>query len=250
MKDLLPVYVVSVKKFTDRHLMIRRQATQFGLSIEFIWDFDVETMTPDDRARCDQNVLPLKSMSCVLKHIEAQKRLLATEHDICLVLEDDAILGAEFDRKLQNTLALAGKLEGPWLIFLGGMDNALDARFFANQGPSLIESPLSTAEAYLINREGCFERLAWLSDNLISKPADHFLAYLDTMLSIPHYRVSLPFVTQGSITGLFPTSLDSSRSNKPAWYLALRYGWNRLRKQKLPIWFSRIRAQFVRILNK
>lgn len=226
----------------DRHSVIREQARRYGLNVEFIWDYDVESITDQDRARCDQEMLPEKSMSCVLKHIEAQRRLVASGHSIALILEDDAIFSESFDSKLQETLVLAQGLRGAWLIFLGGMDNKLDPRFFQDDRFKLIESPLTTAEAYLVNRKGCIARLDWLSNNLISKPADHFLTYLDGALKIPHYRVSTPFVTQGSITGLFPTSLDASRRGKPSWYLAARYRWNRIRKQKFPLLWSRIKA--------
>jgi GR25 family glycosyltransferase involved in LPS biosynthesis len=224
--------------------MMGEQAKEFGLDLKFIWDFDVEALVDEDRARCDQEVLPPRSISCVLKHIEAQKRLIASNNDICLVLEDDAILGHQFDVKIRDTLALAIELEGPWLIFLGGMDNTLDSRFFLDDRLKLIESPLTTAEAYLINRQGCLARMGWLSNNLICKPADHFLKYVDGELGIAHYRVSTPFVTQGSITGMFATSLDASRATKPAWYLASRYRWNRFRKQTVLSWMFRIHRRF------
>lgn len=247
--DQLPVYVVSVESFVDRHALIRQQAAQHGLNVDFIWSFDAEHLTDQERSMCVEGALPVKSMSCVLKHVEAQRCLVSTSHDIALILEDDALLNDDFAVKLRSTIDLANNLSGPWLIFLGGMDNELDARFFESAEFRLIESPLTTAEAYLVNRQGCLARLDWLSKNLISLPADHFIKHLDQSLNIPHFRVSDPFVTQGSITGLFTTALDASRAKKPSWYLSTRFRWNRFRKQTLPKFCFGIVARARRFLG-
>lgn len=250
MLNKLPVYVVSAGSFGDRHALIRKQADHHGLNVEFIWSFDAEDLTDEARSMCAEAVLPVRSMSCVLKHVEAQKRLVSSFHDIALILEDDALLSDDFALKLRTTIDLANKLSGPWLIFLGGMDNALDARFFEDAQFRLIESPLTTAEAYLVNRQGCLARMDWLSQNLISLPADHFLKHLDQSLNIPHFRVSDPFVTQGSITGLFATTLDASRAKKPSWYLSMRFRWNRFRKQTLPQFCFRFVARVRSVIGK
>ena len=240
----IPVYVVSVKSFTDRHELLKRQAKQHGLRLQFIWEHDADDLSLDDLSKVRWRAMPLKSISCALKHLEAQRKLLETDHDIALVLEDDVLLFDDFGKRLLETLALVEELCKPWLVFLGGMDNSLDSRFFVNDRLRLIESPITTAEAYLINRSGCELRLKWLDCNTIPKPADHLLKELDMLLGISQFRVSIPFVTQGSITGLFPTSLDSSRGKKPSWYLSARYRWNRWRKQVFPRMVSDFKRRF------
>ena len=230
----MPVYVVSVKSFTDRHELIKQQAKQHGLNLQFIWEHDADELSLDDLPKRTLKAMPLKSISCALKHLEAQRKLLETEHDIALVLEDDVLLFDDFAKRLSETLTLVEEKNMPWLVFLGGMDNSLDSRFFDNDQLMLIESPITTAEAYLINRAGCELRLTWLNSNAVEKPADHLFKELDTILGISQFRVSIPFVTQGSITGLFSTSLDSSRGKKPSWYLSVRYRWNRWRNQVFP----------------
>lgn len=246
----MPVYVVSVKTFTDRHEHIKKQAKQHGLNLQFIWEHDAIELSPESESKFAKNAMPIKSMSCVMKHLEAQRKLLETNHDIALVLEDDALLFEDFARKLSEILILIEGKNTPWLVFLGGMDNSLDARFFKSERLTLIESPITTAEAYLINRSGCKLRLSWLENHPIAKPADHLLKELDMRLGITQFRVSSPFVTQGSITGRFATALDSSREKKPAWYLNLRYRWNRLRKQYLPRLLSRFEALCLKNLTK
>lgn len=175
-----------------------------------------------------------------MKHIEAQRKLLESDSNWCLVLEDDALLPPDFSQKMESVLSLIKAVNEPCLVFLGGTDNRLDSRFFECDSMSLIESPMTTAEAYLLNRKGCEIRLKWLDNHQIDKPADHYLKSLDKKLGITQFRVSEPFVSQGSITGIFRTSLDSSRAKHGVRYLQIKFMWNRLRKQTLPRMWAKI----------
>lgn len=235
----LKIYVVSVTTFTDRHAHMTNQAKKFGLTLEYIWAFDAEALTDETLRRFTPGALPRASMSALLKHLEAQKRMVEQAYPVCLVLEDDAILFDGFSGKLEQTLRLARGLSPGWLIFLGGADNRIDARFLDSNEFRLIEQPISTAEAYLLDLDGCRRRLNYLEQNLIDKPADHFLKAIDGYLGISHYWVSEPIVTQGSITGRFKTALDGSRGKHSAVYLLVRYWYNRLRKQIIPRLFKR-----------
>lgn len=247
-RDLL-VYVVTVSGFIDRQASILEQAKRHGLKIEFIFRYDPEAISKSDSLRCKTELLTLGAMSCVLKHIEAQKMLLARGEDYCLVLEDDAILDNLFFEKIAKVLELVERLEGPWLVFLGGMDNAFDKKFFNSKDLQLIKAPLTTAEAYLINRDSCTIRSEWLAKNLIYGPADHFLKDLDRQLGVLQLRAVPPFVTQGSITGRFSTSLDKSRANKPSWFLNIRYRWNRFRRHYVPSKTAIARRYVTRLLE-
>jgi GR25 family glycosyltransferase involved in LPS biosynthesis len=230
----LKIYVVSVTTFTERHAHMTAQAEKFGLTLEYIWAFDADALTDETVQRIKPGVLPKASMSAVLKHLEAQKLMVERGYPVCLVLEDDAILFEGFSEKLAKTLTLARTLRPGWLIFLGGADNRIDARFTQSDEFRLIEQPISTAEAYLLDVDGCRRRLDYLANNLIDKPADHFLKAIDAHLGIHHYWVSEPMVTQGSITGRFKTALDGSRGKHSAVYLLVRYWYNRIRKQIIP----------------
>jgi GR25 family glycosyltransferase involved in LPS biosynthesis len=230
----LPIYVVSVTTFEDRHRHMNAQATKYGLNLEYIWPFDADALTDVDMARVKEDALPRPSVSAVLKHLEAQTRQVDREQPVCLVLEDDAILFDGFVEKLERTLQLAKALDPGWLIFLGGADNHIDARFLESKALRLIEQPISTAEAYLLDLEGCRRRLGWFDENLIRLPADHLLKAMDEALGIRHYWASEPLATQGSITGRFRTALDSSRGKHSRIYLLMRYWYNRFRKQIVP----------------
>lgn len=238
------IFVVSVKSFIDRHRSIEMQAKKNGLLFEYIWTFDANELTETDLGRCNVSQLPIKSISTVLKHVEAQFRLVRSNREWCLVLEDDALFAADFSARYDELSNLIAEISEPCLVFLGGTDNKLDSRFYSGGSLKLIESPLTTAEAYLFNRSSAELRANWLDSNLIDGPADHFLKSLDQRLGIRHYRVSHPFVSQGSITGQFKTTLDSSRAKHGKLYLRLRFEFNRFRKQTLPRWLYSIKAIF------
>jgi hypothetical protein len=240
----LSIFVVSVTTFSERHVHMAAQAEKFGFTLEYIWAFDAEVLTDETLRRVESGTLPKASMSAVLKHLEAQKLMVERELPVCLVLEDDVILFDRFAENLTLTLTLARGLKPGWLIFLGGADNRIDARFLASGEFRLIEQPISTAEAYLLDLEGCRRRLDYLEKNLIDKPADHFLKAIDEHLGIRHYWVSEPMVTQGSITGRFKTALDGSRGKHSAVYLLVRYWYNRIRKQIMPRLVKKFHRQY------
>ena len=235
----IPVYVVSVRYFHDRHAHIDRLATRFGFEYEYIFDYDADQITLEDWSRVDQG-MSAKSASNALKHFEVQKRLNHSKHSVALVLEDDVILFDGFVKHLNKVLHLSNQLDPGWLIFLGGADNKIDRRFVYCIEPKLIENPISTAEAYLIDRAGCIERLTWLRSNIIDRQADHQLKLIDESLGLKQFWFYRPIATQGSITGEFKTALDSSRSKRSRIFLRLKYEWNRFRRQMLPRAIARI----------
>lgn len=230
---MIQIYVVSVKSFTARHEHIERMAQQFGFSFEYVWRYDADELTEADLDRVSDS-LSHKSASNVLKHFYAQELFLKTGYEIALVLEDDVILFDSFFEQLGQIIDMAKNLSPGWLIFLGGADNKLDSRFFASDKQFLVKAPITTAEAYLIDRRGCEMRSIWLETHSIDRQADHQLKLVDQQLGLGQYCVSRPIATQGSITGLFGTSLDASRSKHSPLFLKFRYTFNRIRRQILP----------------
>ena len=232
----IPVYVITVKTFFDRHAHMAALEERLGIKFEYIWNYDADDLSDDDRLRVSGD-MARQSISNVLKHFEAQRRFLATESEVCLVLEDDVLLFDTFEQNFEKVLAHIKSLAPGWLIFLGGADNKIDRRFL-RQNDGLIEQDLTTAEAYLLDRCGCQKRLDWLKMHKLDRQADHQIKLIDRALGIKHYWYSQPLATQGSITGLFSTALDASRAKHGAVYLNIRYQWNRFRRQTLPRTFA------------
>ena len=234
----LPIYVISVKSFTDRHKHIEKLSRSFGFQFKYIFDYDADELTETDWERVYPGMNP-KSVSNTLKHIEAQKLLIASGKKAGLVLEDDVILFDGFMDNLSRTLELLSQEKDGWLVFLGGADNKIDSRFTESAELRLIENPISTAEAYLIDVAGCVRRQEWFSAHVIDRQADHQLKLIDQSLGIPHFWTSIPLATQGSITGQFSTALDQSRAKHGPLFLGLKYRWNCWRRQAVPRFFGK-----------
>ena len=243
------VYVLSVKSFTERHASINAQAADLGLDIEYIWDFDVPELRKKDFQKCNTDILPPESISLVLKHFEAHRRLAQSSVNTALILEDDAIFFKGFKKGLEKYIALSNQMPDPHLILLGGADNRMPEKFLnaanesCKQENDLIEHPISTAEAYLTSKRTAKMRIDWLMKNKIELPADHLFQHIDPQLGIKHFWPPAPLATQGSITGQFKSTLDASRKSKPASFLILKYGYNRFRRQIVPRLLTSIRAQ-------
>jgi len=233
------ILVVSVKSFSDRHEHIRRLSEKFNFDYEFIFKFDPDGLTGfGGRTVCGS--LKSSSVSNVLKHLEASRMTAFGNSEMTLVLEDDVELFDDFFERLEDIISQAERLGPGWLIFLGGADNKIDKEIARSSGTSLFERPITTAEAYLIDRTGAILREQWLEKNLIDCQADHQLKKIDASMGIKQYCVSKPLATQGSITGRFKTALDESRARHSKCYLYCKYKWNRLRKQVLPRFMARL----------
>ena len=82
---LLAIYVVTTKSLPDRHKHIDKMLSSLGLRYEYIWKYDVLDINEKDLRRIDPN-LPLPSISCLLKHLEAQRLLIGSGLNLALVL--------------------------------------------------------------------------------------------------------------------------------------------------------------------
>lgn len=233
--SLVAIYVITVKSFRDRHAHIESLSKRLGFEFQYVWKYDADQLSELDLPMVSDSLAP-KSASNVLKHIEAQKMFIDSSgsEGFALILEDDVVLFDNFLSRLESIIARAKLLPPGFLIFLGGADNKIDKRFLSLSGDDLVESPITTAEAYLVDRYGCEKRLQWVEENKLTKQADHQLKQIDCELGLVQYRVAKALATQGSITGMFKTALDESRAKHSSLYLRFRFVWNQFRRQTLP----------------
>lgn len=236
------IFVITVKTFYDRIAHMQEQEKRLGLSFEYLWPFDAAELTEEDKAGIE---LPKNtSISSARKHLLAQYRLVDSGSDYAVVLEDDAILDANFAQRLIDLLGELDKLSGPWIVNLAGADSKIDDRFLFASENQLIERRIATVEGYVINRAGALLRIAEFEQRGMKVAFDHWLQQVDDALNIPHFWVAKPMLRQGSVTGEFSTVLDASRSKKPSWFLSLKFRWNVLRRQTLPRLLARFRYRW------
>lgn len=237
------VYVLSVQKFKDRIKHIENESRRIGINFEFIFKHDADKIEADIDSHFfgESPILAKPQRSLVLKHIEAWKYCLDNGHKRILVLEDDVIFHDLFMSKIRNLCAELEPLSS-YLVYLGGADTKVPPEYFLATS-SIIKNPIATTDGYITDYSACKKRLDWICNHKITMPSDYLLKKIDPMLNIDHYWSTEPLVEQGSVFGLFSTTLDSNRKRKSSFHNLIRYKFKILTRRVLPkIYYKSIAA--------
>lgn len=219
------VYVLSVKSFSDRITHIKNELTKHNLEFEFIFDYDIDEINLPDFSK--KNVLIEDNLqnahkSLLLKHIKAWENCVQNNYKNILILEDDVLLDKNFSNTLKKIIHRSSYLTPGYLIFLSGRDTRVPKEFLLSND-LLFRHPIATADGYITDFHACIKRLAWLSNNKVNLPADHLIKKIDENLEISQYWSTKTLVEQGSVFGLFPSTLDRNRQKHTLLYNFLRY---------------------------
>jgi glycosyl transferase family 25 len=235
------VYVIHARKFTGRADFIKAQLDKNEIPFEFVEAWDVEEI--DDAAirrfQAPGYDRPLKKFSCTLKHFEAMRRIAGRGQRLALVLEDDAVLADNFNEELSQMVEETKGLTPPYTIQIGCGSNMYVPPKMLRPGQRLyaVERQRAT-DSYLIGAETARLRLVWLDQNKIHLPTGHLFHIIDRDKGIRIYWSEPTIVEQGSMNGLFPTTMDPGRSHKPLWYLRWKFAFSRWRKKQLARFFQ------------
>jgi glycosyl transferase family 25 len=228
------VYVLSVKTFADRIDHVLKELDKHRIPFEFIFEYDIESLTSEiqDQYFGGHQKLELPQRSLVLKHIQAWRQCVNAGHQNILVFEDDVLLKDGFVEYLKQAMdAVPSKDEG-YLLFLGGEDTKVPDAFLLSKG-LVIENPIATAEAYVTNQQACIKRMAWLESHKVELPADFLLRAVDPACGIKQYWVKTAIASQGSVTGVFQSSLDGQRRKHSLLFNQLRFHWQKFNRKKI-----------------
>ncbi len=228
------VFVVSVRSFTDRIEHMRAEMARFGIRFEWVFDFDPETIDPAliERTFAPSDLGP-GHRSLVLKHAATWRACVERDLRRVLVLEDDVVLAGAFPQVFERAMQEADRLAPGYLIYLGCGDNRYveDA---ARSATMLVPGgPLSAADAIVFDRLAAQRRLDWMAGHRVTRPADWLMREIDRECGTPHFWLAEPVVEQGSMNGLFDSSLDEKRRRRGRLYAWLRYRWSRWRYRSL-----------------
>jgi len=224
------VFVVSVRRFTDRIEHMRRQMARFDIRFEWVFDFDPETIDPalTERTFAPSDLGP-GHRSLVLKHVATWRACVERGLRRVLVFEDDVVLAARFDQVLRRAVHEMEQLSPGYLVYLGCGDNRyLDG---AGASPRLLlpGGPLSAADAIVFDRLAAQRRLDWLQSHRVTRPADWLMREVDQQCATPHFWLAEPVVEQGSMNGRFASTLDQKRRRRGRLYAWLRFRWSKWR---------------------
>lgn len=238
------VYVLSVKKFTDRIEHINNELAKQSISFEFIFDHDIGKIDTllESKTFGLKPKIELPQRSLVLKHISAWKKCIENKYNNILVFEDDVILHESFNHEIKLVMDEVSKKNKSYLIFLGGADTRVPKEYFLSK-EKIIVNQIATADGYITDYTACKKRLAWLEDNYATLPADHLLKAIDEQEGITQYWSYKTLVQQGSVFGMFTSTLDGKRKKQSNLYNLLRYRCKIFTRRTLPSIYYRLLNQ-------
>lgn len=237
------IYVLSVKTFTDRINHIKTEFLKQNLNFEFIFDFDIPDLTSSQEYNnfsqgCD---LSLAHKSLIKKHIRAWQMCVLNNLDNVLVLEDDVILNKDFKKILNQITFRVNHINPGYLIFLGGKDTKVPLNYLLSND-IIFKNKIPTAEGYVTDFLACSKRLDWLKNKVINLPADHLINLIDSQVGNTQYWSTQAIVEQGSVFGLFSSTLDNKRMKKSKLHNQLRYFLKIFTRRSIPkllLWVAR-----------
>ncbi len=226
------VYVINVKKFVARREFMQTQLDRVGIDAEFILDWDSDDLTPEiiDEYFTGDSVSPAQ-MSCALKHITVLQRIAESGKQHSLVLEDDAILAAEFISGLNHAISESADFSGPKVIFIGSGGNFYTPKSMRQPGRHLYAMHKGRfTDSYMIDAQTAKIRLDWIRQHKMDGPIDNQFDKMDRELGIKLLWLEDPVVEQGSKTGMFDTSIEKAL---PSWLQAWSFFWEKMRRKYL-----------------
>jgi glycosyl transferase, family 25 len=226
------VYVINVKVFAERLRSILTQLERFGLQAEIIHEWDPEDITEAVAAQWFvPGALRTPQRSCALKHVAALQRISARRQRHALVLEDDALLSADFARGVERALIESANYSPESVIFIGSGGNFYTPRSQREPGRSLYPGARGRfTDSYIIGCSAAEKRLAWIARNRISQSIDNQFETIDRAEGITILWLEDPVVEQGSKNGRFVTAIDKQH---PRWLQGLQFHWEKLRRKWL-----------------
>jgi glycosyl transferase family 25 len=236
---MLPAYVIHAKSLPERRAHIQRELDRAGIAFEWVLDFDADEITSDiDRAYfADGADLTLRQKSCAMKHIVAMQRIRERGQDMALIFEDDAILVPDFCTRLTRILAEAERWPRPRVLHLGAATNFYTPAEKLRPGQTVYEGDrVRNTEAYVLGAPEAAARLDWITRHPMTLPIDFTFNESDPATGIPFLWPEPPLAEQGSLNGVFNSSL--ARKNHPRLRLRIQFAIQKFRRRYLKRWLS------------
>lgn len=234
---MLPAYVIHAKSLPERTDHIQRELDRAGIAFEWVLDFDADEITSDvDRAYfAEGSNLTLRQKSCAMKHIVAMQRIRERGQDLALIFEDDVQLVPDFIARLKRVLDEAERWPRPHILHLGAATNFYTPASQMRPGQIIyLGNRVRNTEAYVIGAREADARLDWISRHPMTKPIDITFNSSDPEMGIPFLWPEPPLAEQGSLNGLFKSSLD--RKNHSRLRLRVQFAIQKFKRRYLKRW--------------
>jgi glycosyl transferase family 25 len=226
------ILIINVKSFVERRRHVEAQLARFGLSGDFIHEYDADEITAElDQRYFAGDELNRGQKSCALKHVAALRRISERGWQRCLVLEDDVVLADDFIEGVKAALSETSSAPHPYVLYIGAGGNFYTPASQRQPGRRIYEANKGRfTDSYIAGSEEARLRLALIHAQPMRKPIDVVFEAIDRQAGIRFLWLEDPVVEQGSKLGVFRTSLEAA---PPNWLQGLRYRLERLRRRYL-----------------
>lgn len=235
------IYVLTVKTFAERIASMQRQLSAMGLEFEFVFRYDANELASDPPwVRFKENASISKAeRSLDAKHCEAWRLGSLQDKPYVLVLEDDVIFLDSFVGELCAILGKLSELSPGFLVNLGGENARVPLELYRSRD-FFFPYRLDTAEGYLSDKTALGRRLDWLAANELDLPADHALVAIDRGAGIQQYWPKEALLRQGSLMGMFSSTLNAGRAKRFSPFLRAAYQSKKFRRRTLKKWIAKV----------
>jgi glycosyl transferase, family 25 len=237
--SMLPAYVIHAKSLPERTEHIQRELDRAGIPFEWVLDFDADEITPEADAAwfAPGADLTIRQKSCALKHVVAMQRIVGRGQDLALIFEDDAQLVPDFTDRLKRVLDEAARWPRPHILHLGAATNFYIPASQLRPGQIIYPgNRVRNMEAYVLGTIEAQARLDWITRHPMSEPIDIAFNTGDPAMGIPFLWPEPPLAEQGSLNGVFKSSLDRKGHGQAR--LRIQFAVQKFRRRYLKRWLG------------
>ena len=236
MESQYPIIIIHVRTFSQRAASIESQMRQLGLDFQYMLEGDVDDIDEATLARYfkdgrDHMYQAAPITSCALKHLLAYEHIITHNLPGALILEDDAILKADFLPLFRKSIR---EYEERFLaepVLISYENSALMFVPRSQRRKNIMLYPANKdryAGAYFISRKAAEAILDDVRENRCELAIDGYHNYLLHQGKILYLWCHPTLVQQGTCIGTFAFSLSSDD-----WLLRLRWFFKLKYKQLL-----------------
>lgn len=211
------VFVLHVKKgYEERERFINKQFAEFGIEFEYVLDGDIDDLTDELKKHyfSDEMHKNLSVMSCAMKHIYAHQRIVDGGYKAALIFEDDIVLDKHFIKIFNQCMQEVKGISKDTCIYYSNACNMYVPLLKSKGGVSLYKAEKSrAADSYSITGKVAQKRLDFIKEHKCMCAIDHQFNYMDPKINVYPYWCHPTIVEQGSMNGLFDSSIDTKRKN-------------------------------------
>jgi glycosyl transferase, family 25 len=220
----IPVYVVSLKRAARRRELISAHLNELGIKFQIVDAVEGAKLDVDYvKSINSQRPIPLGALGCYLSHIKLYEEIVANDIPLALILEDDAVLGADAVKIVMNGI---DDVDFDY-CFLSCEDYGFDGFIYYNESSrfnlansNLVTYKLSSGpyctNAYLVTLEGAKKRLA------CAFPVAAQIDIYSRLPYVPRFKAIIPMIAflseENSVESL-------TSANWATWKQQLRQYW-------------------------